>query len=140
MPLTLSQARGVIEAAESRVSEAGVAVIIAVLDAGRTWKAFSRMDHAIIGSIDLAIKKARTAALFEATSEAVWEFCKPGGPAHYLELTNGGLLPVGGGIPLKNVDGELIGAFGVSGAPVVEQEVEISQAAAAAFAAELSRA
>jgi hypothetical protein len=58
---------------------AGVAVIIALLDAGRTWKAFSRMDYAITGSIDLAMKKARTAALFEATSEAVWEFCKPGG-------------------------------------------------------------
>jgi uncharacterized protein GlcG (DUF336 family) len=103
-------------------------------------KAFSRMDHAITGSIDLAIKKARTAALFDATSEAVWEFCKPGGPAHYLELTNGGILPFGGGIPLKNVDGELIGAVGVSGAPVVEQDVEISRAGVVAFAAELSPA
>ena len=45
-------------------------VIIAVVDAGVHLKAFSRMDGAVLGSIDIALKKARTSALFQANSEA----------------------------------------------------------------------
>jgi uncharacterized protein GlcG (DUF336 family) len=123
-----------IEAAEATASQIGVSVNIAVLDAGVHLKAFSRMDGAVLGSIDIAMKKARTAALFEASSEAVWEYCKPGAPAPGLELTNGGLAPFAGGIPLKGADGRLIGAVGVSGGAVA-QDLEIAQAAAAAFAA-----
>ena len=107
-------------------------VIIAVLDAGAQLKAFSRMDGAVLGSIDVAMKKARTAALFEVNSEAVWEYCKPGAPGHALELSNGGLAPFAGGIPLKGTAGELIGAIGVSGG-AVSQDFEVAQAAAAAF-------
>jgi uncharacterized protein GlcG (DUF336 family) len=70
---------------------------------------------AVLASIDIAIKKARTAALFECNSEAVWEYCKPGAPAHGLEHTNGVLAPFAGGIPLKGPAGEPIGAIGVSG-------------------------
>jgi uncharacterized protein GlcG (DUF336 family) len=132
MPLTSSQARAVIAAAEAKASAIGVPVIIAVLDAGTHLKAFTRMDGAVLASIDIAMKKARTAALFQASSEAVWEYCKPGAPAPGLELTNGGLAPFGGGIPLKNVDGECLGAVGVSGGAVA-QDMEIAQAAAAAF-------
>jgi uncharacterized protein GlcG (DUF336 family) len=94
-------------------------------------KAFTRMDGAPLASIDIALKKARTAALFHAPSEAVWEYCKPGAPAPGLELTNGGLAPFGGGVPL-DADGELVGAVGVSGGAVA-QDREIALAAAAAF-------
>jgi uncharacterized protein GlcG (DUF336 family) len=78
-----------------------VPIIIAVLDAAAHLKAFSRMDGAVLGSIDIAIKKARTAVLFECNSEAVWEYCKPGAPAQGLEFSNGGLAPFAGGIPLR---------------------------------------
>jgi uncharacterized protein GlcG (DUF336 family) len=132
MQLTIRQAQSVIDAAEAKASEIGVPVVIAVLDAGARLKAFSRMDGAVLASIDIAMKKARTAALFELNSEAVWEYCKPGAPAHGLELTNGGLAPVAGGIPLKDPAGELIGAVGVSGG-AVSQDFEVAQAAAAAF-------
>jgi uncharacterized protein GlcG (DUF336 family) len=121
-----------IEAAESKASKIGVAVIVAVIDASVHLKAFSRMDGAVLGSIDVALKKARTAALFEVSSEAVWEYCKPGAPAPGLEITNGGLAPFPGGVPLKDAAGKLIGAVGVSGgAP--SQDLEIARAAAAAF-------
>jgi uncharacterized protein GlcG (DUF336 family) len=139
MRLTSSQARAVIEAAEAKATAMGVPVIIAVLDAGTHLKAFSRMDGALLASIDIAMRKARTAVLFESSSEAVWEYCKPGAPAHGLELTNGGLSPFGGGIPLKGNDGELVGAIGVSGGAVA-QDLEIARVAAAAFAADLSLA
>jgi uncharacterized protein GlcG (DUF336 family) len=132
MSLTTERANAVIAAAEAKARETGVPVVVAVLDAGVHLKAFTRMDGAPLGSIDVAVKKARTAALFKINSEAVWEYCKPGAPAHGLELTNGGLAPFGGGIPLS-ADGEVVGAVGVSGG-AVSQDLEIAQAAAAAFA------
>ena len=133
MPLTSEQARVAIAAAEAKADQLGVPVIVALVDAGVHLKAFSRMDGAVLGSIDIAIKKARTSALFLANSEAVWEYCKPGAPAPTLELTNGGLAPFAGGVPLRSADGELVGAVGVSGGAVV-QDAEIAQAAAAAVA------
>ena len=131
--ITLRQARTVIEAGEARAAAIGVPVNITVLDAGTHLKAFSRMDGAVLGSIDIATRKARTAALFQTSSEAVWEYCKPGAPAHALELTNGGLAPFAGGLPLLAPDGTMIGAVGVSGG-AVPQDLDIAQAAAAALA------
>ncbi len=90
------------------------------------------MDGAPLGSIDIAMKKARTSALFNTTSEAVWEYCKPGAPAPGLELTNGGLAPYGGGIPLV-AGGELVGAVGVSGGSIAQDTRDRAAAAAAAF-------
>lgn len=132
MQLTSRQAQAVIDAAAAKAQELGIPVNVAVLDAGARLKAFSRMDGAVLGSIDIAMRKATTAALFESNSEAVWEYCKPGAPAHYLELTNGGLAPFEGGMPLKSATGELVGAVGVSGGAVA-QDFEIVRAAAAAF-------
>jgi len=135
MPLTSSQARAVIATAEAKAAALAVPVIIAVVDAGVHLKAFSRLDGALLASIDIAVKKARTSALFQANSEAVWEYCKPGAPAPALELTNDGLAPFGGGVPLRNADGEFLGAVGVSGGAVA-QDAEIAQAAAAALVPE----
>ena len=55
-----------------------------------------------------------------------------GAPAPALELTNDGLAPFGSGIPLRNGDGDIVGAVGVSGGAVA-QDLEIAQAAAAAL-------
>ncbi|MBY3116721.1 MULTISPECIES: GlcG/HbpS family heme-binding protein [Rhizobium] len=131
--ITIDEARKIIAAGEARAKEIGVPVNITVLDAGAHLKAFSRMDGAVLGSIDLAMGKARTAVLFQTTSEAVWEYCKPGAPAHALELSNGGLAPFPGGISLFAHDGTVIGGVGVSGG-AVPQDLEIAQAAAAAVA------
>lgn len=134
MQITAHQAKSVIAAAEARAAQMGVPVIVAVLDAGAHLKAFSRMDGAVLGSIDIAMGKARTAALFQTTSEAVWEYCKPGAPAPGLERSNGGLATFAGGIPLVAPDGTMIGAVGVSGGAVA-QDLEIAKAAAAALPA-----
>jgi uncharacterized protein GlcG (DUF336 family) len=128
--VTTDQARTIIAAGEARAREIGVPVNIAVLDAATHLKAFSRMDGAVLGSIDVALGKARTAALFRANSEAVWEYCKPGAPAPGLQLSNGGLMTFAGGIPLMNAAGTVIGAVGVSGG-AVPQDLAIAQAAAA---------
>jgi Uncharacterized protein, possibly involved in utilization of glycolate and propanediol len=132
MQITSHQAQAVIDGAAAKALELGLPVIVAVLDAGTHLKAFRRMDGAVLGSIDVAIRKARTAVLFQANSEAVWDYCKPGAPAPGLELSNGGLAPFAGGIPLKSRDGAVIGAVGISGGSVA-QDSEVAQAALAAF-------
>jgi uncharacterized protein GlcG (DUF336 family) len=130
--LTLSAAHAVIAGAQEKAKEIGLPVIIAVLDAGAHLKAFDRMDGAVLGSIDIATKKATTAVLFHCNSEDVWEYCKPGAPAPSLELTNGGLAPYAGGIPLKSNGGHVIGALGVSGGSIA-QDLEVARAGLAAF-------
>jgi uncharacterized protein GlcG (DUF336 family) len=130
--ITSNQARTIIAAGEARATEIGISVNIAVLDAATHLKAFSRMDGALLGSIDVALGKARTAALFQATSEAVWDYCKPGAPAPGLERSNGGLMTFAGGIPIVAADGAVLGAIGVSGG-AVHQDREIAEAAISAL-------
>lgn len=130
--VTSEQAQTLISSGEQRARELGVPVNITVLDAGAHLKAFSRMDGAVLGSIELSCSKARTAVLFSIPSEAVWEYCKPGAPAPGLERSNGGLATFAGGIPLFDAQGALIGAVGVSGG-AVSQDLEIAQAAVAAL-------
>ena len=133
--ITSRQVRAMIAAAEARAGEIGVPVNIAVLDAGAHLKAFTRMDGAVLGSVEVATSKARTSVLFEVPSEAVWEYCKPGAPAPGLERSNGGLATFAGGIPLFDASGVLIGAVGVSGG-LVPQDLEIARAAAASLTLE----
>ena len=130
--ISIDDARRIIAAGEERAARIGVPANIAVLDAATHLKAFSRMDGALLGSIDIAVSKARTAALFTMRTEGVGEFCKPGGTSPGLEQTNGGLVVFGGGIPVLDAAGIVIGAVGVSGGAVA-QDVEIAEAAAAAL-------
>ncbi|WP_232492782.1 GlcG/HbpS family heme-binding protein [Novosphingobium kaempferiae] len=132
MTLTIAQAEAMIAAGAARADDLDIAANIAVLDAAAHLKAFARMDGAVLGSIDVSIGKARTSALFQISSEAVWDYCKPGAPAHNLEASNGGLMPFPGGLPIIAADGTVIGAVGVSGgAP--SQDLEIAEAAVAAL-------
>lgn len=132
MQITSKQAQAVIDGAMAKAHKLGVPAIVTIIDAGCHLKAFSRMDGAPLGSIDISMRKAKTAALFSCNSEDVWEYCKPGAPAPGLELSNGGLMTFAGGISLKTPDGIVIGAIGVSGG-AVSQDKEIAEAGAAAF-------
>lgn len=77
--ITIEQARRVIAVGEVWPTELGGPVDIAVLDAGAHLEVFVRMDGALPGSIDIALGKARTAALFGMRTEAISEFSQPGG-------------------------------------------------------------
>ncbi len=127
--LTTDTARAIVAAAEARANDLGVPVNIAVVDAGAHLKAFVRMDGAVLGSIDVALGKARTAALFETTSAAVGDYLAA---APNLEASNGGLMPFAGGVFFRRADGSA-GAVGVSGG-AVPQDRAIAEAAAAAAA------
>ena len=73
---------------------------IAVVDAGGNLKAFTRMDGAWLGSIDISIKKARTARFFDMATGVIGELSQPGGPLYNIEVSNGGLITFPGGLPL----------------------------------------
>ncbi|MER6253416.1 heme-binding protein [Streptomyces sp. NPDC001584] len=93
MSITLDAAQVVIEKARAQAVAMGVAMNIAVVDGGGHLVAFARMDGSILGSIDIALTKAKTSVLFNGPSENLWEFCRPGGPAPATEYTNGGKQP-----------------------------------------------
>lgn len=132
MPLTQAQADVAIAAAVRAADAIGVPMNLAVHDEGANLKAFIRMDGALLGSADIAMNKARTAALFGFNTEALYEFCKPGGTSPGFENTNGGLVVFAGGIPLRDRAGMLLGAVGVSGGSV-DQDFAVATAAAEAL-------
>jgi uncharacterized protein GlcG (DUF336 family) len=124
MTMNLDAAQAVIEKARTHALAIGVPMNIAVVNGGGHLVAFARMDGSILGSIEIALAKAKTSVLFNGPSENLWEFCKPGGPAPATEHTNGGLIPYAGGLPVHGPDGALIGAIGVSGGlPAQDGEV-----------------
>jgi uncharacterized protein GlcG (DUF336 family) len=128
MTLTLELAGKAVEAGLKHAATLDVAVCVVVCDSAANLKAFVRMDGAWLGATDVALRKASTSVLFEAETQAIWEVCKPGAPAHGLESSNGGLITFAGGIPIRSPEGDLLGAIGVSGGEVA-QDHAVAQAA-----------
>ncbi len=132
--LSLTQAQAVLAAAMAAAEEQGTLMDIAVVDAGGNLKAFARMDGAWLGSIDIAVAKARTARYFDLPTEALGELSQPGGPLYGIEVSNGGLVTFPGGLPLTASDGTVLGAIGVSGS-TVEDDRAVAEAGVAALGA-----
>lgn len=130
--ITLTQAQTALNAAHEAAVAAGLAMNIAIVDEGGNLKAFVRMDGAWRGSIDISLKKARTARFFDMESGAIGELSQPGGSLYNIEVSNGGLITFPGGIPLT-VGGEIVGAIGVSGS-TVDDDRKVAQAGVAALA------
>ncbi len=105
---------------------------IAVVDAGANLKAFVRMDGAWLGSIDIAIKKAKTARFFDMPTGEIGKLSQPGGPLYNIEHSNDGLITFPGGIPVTDGNNEIIGAIGVSGS-TVENDHLVAEAGAKAI-------
>ena len=127
MDITLSQSESLLASAKKKAIEIGIPMNIVILDTAGHLKAFLRMDDAFPGSIDIAIKKARTAMLFRMNSEKVGEFLRPEVGAWGMEASSGGLMGFAGGIPIE--DGkEIIGYVGVSGGPI-EMDFAVASAA-----------
>ena len=125
--ISLAQAQAVVAAAVKQAESMGIKEDIAVVDAGGNLKAFARMDGAWLGSIDIAIKKAKTARYFDMPTGDLGKASQPGGPLYNIEVSNGGLISFPGGIPLKSADGTILGAVGASGT-TVEKDHAIAQA------------
>lgn len=127
MNITLEQAQKAIEAAKQKATEIGTLMNIAIVDSGANLAAFVRQEGAWLGSIDISIRKARTARYFDMPTGEIGKLSQPGGPLYNIEHSNGGLITFPGGIPIKNGNGEVIGAIGVSGS-TVENDHIVAQA------------
>lgn len=130
--VTLEQAQKVVEGARQKAEKIGVPMNIAVVDAGNNLTAFARMDGAWLGSIDIAQNKAYTARAFDMSTKELAPLCQPNQPLFGIHASNGGQLIIfPGGIPLKSGD-QVVGAIGVSGGSV-EQDQEVAEAGVAAY-------
>jgi len=129
--ITLEQAERMINAAKQKSVELNTKMNIAVVDTGANLVAFARMDGAWLGSLDISIKKAKTARFFDMDTGIIGSLSQPGGALYNIEHSNGGLITFPGGIPVKNADGEIIGAIGVSGSTVANDHT-VAEAGVAA--------
>jgi len=122
-------AQKMVDAAVAKASELGVSENVAILDDGGNLKAFSRMDGAPIPTIEMAQNKAYT-ALFGVSSQDFFNFIQ-GDPSLFGRHPHATRIAAwGGGFPIT-VDGELVGAIGLSGAPTVQNDVDCARAALA---------
>jgi uncharacterized protein GlcG (DUF336 family) len=118
MHVTIDQAEKAIAAARAKALELGTQMCIAVVDSGGVLKAFYRMDDAWVGSIDISMKKAKTAVFFGMPTGEIGKLSQPGGPLYGIEHSNDGLITFPGGLPIVDKDGVMVGAVGVSGSSV----------------------
>lgn len=128
--ITLAQADKAIDAAKAKAKEQGTLMNIAIVDAGGNLKAFARMEGAFLGSVDISIKKAKTARLFNMPTKDLGALAQVGQPLYGIEVTNDGLVIFGGGELIKDKNGVIIGAIGVSGSSV-DDDMAVAQAGAA---------
>jgi uncharacterized protein GlcG (DUF336 family) len=125
-------AQKMVHAAVAKARELGVTENVAILDDGGNLKAFDRMDGAQILAIGIAQNKAYTALLGVSTQD-LFNFIQSD-PSLLVGIpTIPRLAAWGGGFPIK-VNGEIVGAIGVSGAPVVQNDVDCARAALALVA------
>lgn len=118
--ISLDRATQVIEAAEQRAEEVGVAQVVAVVNEEGNLVAQHRMDDAWLASVNISRNKAYTAAALEQPTDDLAEPSQPGGSLYGLQTTDDNRIVVfGGGFPLER-DGEIIGAIGASGGEVDE--------------------
>ena len=129
--LTLDQAQTIIKAALAKAEAINVPVNIAVVDSGGNLKGFFRMDDAFIGSIDISIKKAVTARYFNMTTRTLGSVSQVGQPLYGIEASNDGLILFAGGVLLVDKNNVIVGAIGVSGGTVDEDEAVAKVGAAA---------
>jgi uncharacterized protein GlcG (DUF336 family) len=128
-------AQKMVNAAVAKARELGVTENVAILDDGGNLKAFSRMDGTSIPTIEMAQNKAYTALLGVSTQD-FFNFIQ-GDPSLLAGIpTLARMAAWGGGFPIE-VDGEIVGAVGVSGAPTVENDVDCARAALAVVSDEV---
>jgi uncharacterized protein GlcG (DUF336 family) len=122
-------AQKMVDEAVAKATELGVAENVAILDDGGNLKAFRRMDGAPILCIEIAQNKAYT-ALFGVPTQDFFDFIQ-GDPALLAGLpTLARVAAYGGGFPIQ-VEGDIVGAIGLSGAPTVQNDEDCARAALA---------
>jgi uncharacterized protein GlcG (DUF336 family) len=131
--IKLADARRIITAAEKKAQKIKQPMNIAVADAGGNLVAHVRMDGAWLGSIDISIKKAYTSRAFDIATKDLAPHCQSGSQFFGIHASNDGKIMVfAGGIPIKDKEGNVVGAIGVSGGSG-DQDHAVAEAGAAAY-------
>jgi glc operon protein GlcG len=133
--LTLEGARNVIAAAVACARTKAGTGVIAVVDDGGNLMAVERLDGTFAAGANISIGKARTAALFKKPTRFFEELINKGRTA----MTAVDFTPLIGGVPIL-VDGQIVGAVGVSGAASAQEDEEVAMAGAAGVTTRLSSA
>jgi len=128
-PIGHDAAMKALAAAEAEAKKNNWFMVIVVVDSGSRLVAFSRMDGAQLGSIDIAMGKAMTANNLRRPTKDLQDLVGQGGPNLRL-LAAPGVTPLEGGVPII-ADGKIIGAIGVSGA-ASNQDAQCAMAGVAA--------
>lgn len=131
--VTLDVAKEILTAAEVKAEDIGVPMCIAVMDDGANLVGFHRMDGALLASVDISQNKAYSSVTLKMDTKTIHEVSQPGESLYGLGNTNDGrIITFGGGFPLEDEDGNVVGAVGVSGGSA-EEDMEVAQAGVEAF-------
>lgn len=128
--LSLEKARKIIRAGERKAKEMNIAAVFAVVNPEGNLIIEERMDNAILVSVEVAYKKAYTAAALKLNTEDLTALVQPGAMFYGLQ-SDPKYIVFGGGMLLK-VDGKIVGAVGVSGGSA-QEDMEIAKACVKAF-------
>nr|WP_170856998.1 heme-binding protein [Algoriphagus locisalis] len=127
--LTLEDATRISDAAEAKSKAEGWNMVIVVLDAGGHMISLRKMDGVQLGSIDVALGKAKTAVYFKRPTKVFEDMMKAEGGARIATLPNA--VAIEGGLPILK-DGIVVGAIGISGASSAQDGI-VAAAAVAAY-------
>jgi uncharacterized protein GlcG (DUF336 family) len=119
--MTLAAAQSLSRKVRERAKELGVNAVVAITNKGGNPVLVECSDNSFIASYDIALNKAYTSVALKMTTKELSQLAKPGGSLYGIQFTNGGKIVIfGGGEPLKNTKGEIIGGLGVSGGTEVQ--------------------
>ncbi len=128
--ITLENAKKVAMPALAEAAKNNWTMAVAIVDTGGNLVYYEKMDNTQLGSANVAIDKARSAAIFKRPTKAFQDALAAGAEGLRV-LGLQGATPVEGGIPLIS-DGKIVGAIGVSGGASA-QDGQCAKASADAF-------
>lgn len=132
--MTLDLANTLIEKVKQKAEEMGVNAVIAVSNAAAQPVSVQSMNGAYIASYDIAVNKAYTVVALKMPTTTLKELAAPGGSLYGIQFTNQGKIVIfGGGVPLYDKWGNIIGGLGVSGGSEV-QDTDLAEFGGKAFA------
>lgn len=119
--MTLAAAQALSRKVRKKALEMGVNAVVAITNKGGNPVLVECSDNSFLASYDIALNKAYTSVGLKMSTKALSQLAKPGGSLYGIQFTNGGKIVIfGGGEPLKNTKGEIIGGLGVSGGTEVQ--------------------
>jgi uncharacterized protein GlcG (DUF336 family) len=128
---SLEDARRMIAGGEAKARDIGQPMNVAIVDNGGNLVAFAHMDGAWTGSVDIAIDKAFTSAMFELPTVGLAEKAQPEKPFYGIHVSNHGRVMIfPGGVPLKQ-DDQCVGAVDVSGGDNQQDQAVVEAAVSA---------